>query len=498
MKRLTSLLIIALTAATTTMAATVERPKLVVGIVVDQMRWDYLYYYRPLVGDNGLNRLLDQGFSVEDTKINYTPTVTAIGHASVYTGSVPAFHGILGNDFYIGNRETYCCGDSTVSGVGSTGKAGQMSPRNLQASTIGDELHLATDFKAKVVGIALKDRAAILPAGHSADAAYWYDKNAKAFITSSFYMKELPQWVSDFNNAHRNDIDGSPLLSPKGVKLTFQMAEAALKNMELGQHDVTDLLAISISSTDAIAHDYGLRDPLTKESYMELDRQIEAFLNILDNTVGKGEYLLFLTADHGGAFNYNDLASHRIPAGAWQSWSDRKRLNDHLRQRFPEAGDRDLMLGENMGRIYLNHDNIAAAGLELSTVKQEMMDFLLKDERFQHVVDYKHVADATLPQPLREQICNGYHPMRSGDIFVVPRPQVVITFDSPTFRGTSHGLWNPYDAHIPFLLYGWHIPHGATTKPAAITDIAATICSLLHIQAPNACIGKAVEIIPDK
>ncbi len=151
-----------------------------------------------------------------------------------------------------------------------------------------------------------------------------------------------------------------------------------------------------------------------------------------------------------------------------------------------------------MGRIYLNHDNIAAAGLELSTVKQEMMDFLLKDERFQHVVDYKHVADATLPQPLREQICNGYHPMRSGDIFVVPRPQVVITFDSPTFRGTSHGLWNPYDAHIPFLLYGWHIPHGATTKPAAITDIAATICSLLHIQAPNACIGKAVEITPDK
>ncbi|MFC2438917.1 MAG: alkaline phosphatase family protein, partial [Prevotella melaninogenica] len=152
--------------------AQIQRPKLVVGLVVDQMRWDYLYYYNNEYGNDGLKRLLNQGFSFENTHINYAPTVTAIGHSSVYTGSIPAFTGIAGNYFYQDDKSVYCCEDNTVKSVGSDSKEGQMSPRRMLTSTIGDELQVATDFRSKVIGVALKDRASILPAGHAADAAY--------------------------------------------------------------------------------------------------------------------------------------------------------------------------------------------------------------------------------------------------------------------------------------------------------------------------------------
>ena len=170
----------------------IQRPKLIVGLVVDQMRWDYLYYYYNQYRSNGLRRLVDNGFSFENTLINYVPTVTAIGHSSIYTGSVPALTGIAGNNFYINGKPVYCCDDSTVTSVGSNSKEGMMSPRNLWATGIGDVLKIATDYRSKVIGIALKDRAAILPAGHAADAAYWWDQSAGHFITSTYYMKQLP------------------------------------------------------------------------------------------------------------------------------------------------------------------------------------------------------------------------------------------------------------------------------------------------------------------
>ena len=183
-------------------AAGADRPKLVVGIVVDQMRWDYLYRYYNLYGDGGFRRLMAEGYNCENTMINYVPTVTAVGHTSIFTGSVPAIHGIAGNDFMLDGRMVYCCEDTTVSSVGTDGKAGRMSPRNMLSTTIGDELKIATAFNAKVIGVSLKDRAAILPAGHSADAAYWIDNATGNFITSTYYMKELPGWVKAFNKKY--------------------------------------------------------------------------------------------------------------------------------------------------------------------------------------------------------------------------------------------------------------------------------------------------------
>ena len=278
--------------------AEIQRPKLVVGLVVDQMRWDYLYYYYDQYGEGGLRKLVDEGFSFENTMINYVPTVTAIGHTSIYTGTTPALHGICGNDFYINGKRTYCCGDETVLSVGSDSKEGQMSPRNNLASGIGDVLKIATDYKAKVIGVALKDRAAILPAGHGADAAYWWDGSAGHFVSSTYYMNELPKWAQEMNKKIGVKPGTDIKRSPEGVIKTFQMAIAALENEQMGQDNITDMLAISISSTDVIGHAIGTRGPENYAVYMELDRQLANFFKVLDEKVGKGNYLLFLSADH--------------------------------------------------------------------------------------------------------------------------------------------------------------------------------------------------------
>ena len=213
-----------------TASAQVARPKLVVGLVIDQMRWDYMYYYYDKYGEGGMKRLMAEGFSCDNQMLNYVPTITGVGHSSIYTGAVPAANGIPGNDFYLDGKRVYCTDDPDVKGVGTDSKAGCMSPKNMLGTTIGDMLRCATDFRSKVIGIALKDRASILPAGHAANAAYWYDKSVAGFITSSYYMDALPDWVKKFNRSSGMKKGYDPKSGADGVTLTFNMAEAALKN----------------------------------------------------------------------------------------------------------------------------------------------------------------------------------------------------------------------------------------------------------------------------
>lgn len=467
--------------------AQIQRPKLVVGLVVDQMRWDYLYYYYDKFGTDGLRRLVDRGFSFENTHINYAPTVTAIGHSSIYTGSVPAITGIAGNYFYQDDKNVYCCEDKTVKSVGSDSPEGQMSPRRMLASTIGDELHIATDFRSKVIGVALKDRASILPAGHSADGAYWWDTSAGHFVTSTFYTDKLPKWVEDFNKTNHTapkiDIKGTP----QGVTMTFKMAEAALKNEHLGKGKETDFLAISISPTDIIGHKFSTRGKENYDVYMQLDKDLANFLKVLDKEVGEGNYLLFLSADHGAAHNYNYMKEHRIPAGAWNYKKNVKELNTHLQKKFGISP----VMGEDNYQFFLNDSVIAAAGLKKQDVIDETVTKLKEDPQFLYVFDEEKVTEATMPSWIKERMENGYFRGRSGEIGVVTRPQFFGAQDSPTYRGTQHGQPFPYDTHIPFLLYGWNVKHGATTTETHIVDIAPTICAMLHIQMPNGCIGTA-------
>lgn len=485
-----NILILLLLACSLMGHAQVNRPKLVVGIVVDQMRWDYLYYYNKEFVEGGFKRLLAEGYSCENTMIPYIPTVTAIGHSSIYTGSVPALTGILGNSFFINGKNTYCCGDDNVQSVGSSSKEGKMSPRNLLASTIGDELKLATDFKSKVIGVALKDRAAILPAGHSADAAYWWDTSAGHFVTSTYYMDKLPSWAVEFNKKHQQKPGFDIKSKPQGVTMTFDMAEAALKNERLGLGTETDMLAVSVSSTDIIGHMYSTRGPEIHDAYIQLDRDLDRFFNTLDAQVGRGNYLVFLTADHGGSHNPNFMRSHKLAAGGFAGWDLTKEINKELQQSF--GTKTNFILGENALRIYFDRKSIAEAGLELAKVKAKAKQLLEKKENITYVVDYDNVATQPIAQPIRERIINGYSRERGGDLLIITNPGWVNCPSSADYKGTNHGLWNPDDSHIPLIFMGWGITPGATSHPTSMTDIAPSVCSMLHIQMPNACVGNPV------
>lgn len=470
--------------------AQVERPKLVVGFVVDQMRWDYLYYYYDRYRTDGLRRLLAEGYSFGNTMIGYVPTVTAVGHSALFTGAAPSMNGIAGNWFYDQDKAVYCCQDNKVKSVGSNSAEGQMSPHRMLSTTIGDELKIATDYKSKVIGVALKDRAAILPAGHGADAAYWWDKSAGHFVTSTYYMDKLPDWVEKFNKTHSMKPGTDPKMLPEGVDVTFAMAEAAIDNENLGNHDVTDMLTVSISSTDAIGHAYGTRGKENWAAYEALDRGFAHFLKVLDEKVGKGNYLLFFTADHGAAHNYNVMRSHRIPAGAFDWQKSVSQVNDYMEQTM---GIRPV--GDEDNYQYFIIDSIATSN---GHTKQEVIDciinYLRQDSQFMYVVDNEKVVEATIPEPLKQMIINGYRPGRSGEITVVTRPGYFGAEDSPKYTGTSHGQWNPYDSHIPLVFLGWHVPHGESTATVHNLDIAPTVCAMLHIQMPNGCMGEAREM----
>lgn len=469
----------------------IERPKLVVGVMVDQMRWDYLYYYYEDYGNDGIKRLLREGFSCENTMITHVPTVTAIGHSSVYTGSVPYFTGIAGNGFMIDGKPVSSCDDMSVDGVGTSGKAGHRSPRNMLATTIGDELKQAFDFECKVMGVAIKDRASILPAGHSADAAYWWDSEVGHFVTSSYYMDRLPSWVEKFNRRYNTEPKFNLNTSNLGVTYTFRMAEAILENEKLGQGKYTDLLAVSVSSTDAIGHTYSTRGRENYEVYMQLDKELAHFFNELDKRVGRGNYLLFLTADHGAAHNPNFMKEHNQPAGGWDAGLARKSINKAVED---ELGVSNVVKAIYDYRIYLNDSIIESNDIDKNQVKEIALDVLKQDKDLILAVDYEKVEQASIPSFLKERIINGYHRGRSGDIFVMTRAGYLPFKVKDDYKGTTHSAWNPYDSHIPLVFMGWHITPGETTIPTRMVDIAPTVCSMLHIQMPNSCIGEPIQL----
>ena len=474
-----------------------ERPKLVVGIVVDQMRWDYLSRYYTKFGKDGFRRLIDQGYSFDNCLINYLPTVTAIGHTSVYTGTSPAFHGICGNNFCIDGRKVYCCEDPMVMPVGSDNqKAGCMSPVNLLSTTIGDQLRLHTDFRSKVIGVSYKDRAAILPAGHSANAAYWLDTKNRQFITSTYYMKELPGWAKDYNkqlaeNEEFKKVGRDVGLYPLTGHITTDMAIAALDGEHLGQGDETDMLCVSYSETDVIGHKWSTRGEHTDEAYLELDKDLNRLFAALDAKVGVGNYLVFLTADHGAAHNYQFMQDNKLHGGKWQSQELLPDLEKYVAQKL--GNTKNVVIGIFDYRFFLDHEGIAAQGLKFEEVKAVVIEYLRKSPNISFVVDFEKAAYEPVPPIIRDRILMGYNFHRSGDVIVCVEPGYYEFGQWSSPVGTTHGEWNPYDAHIPLLFYGWKVPHGACPAEVHITDIAPTVCSLLHIQQPNACAGGALE-----
>lgn len=517
------------------MAQAIERPKLVVGIVVDQMRWDYLYRYYDRYGTGGFKRMLGEGFSCENTFISHLPSFTAVGHSTVYTGSVPAIHGITGNDWQdqVTGRHWYCTEDTTVQPVGTSGAAGRMSPHNLLATTITDELRIATNFRSRVVGVSLKDRASILPAGHTPTGAFWLDDSNGCFVTSTWYMNELPGWVQQFNarkepaqlmskpwetlypintyvQSTADDAKwegafagekapvfphnmpviyaknrGTLRTTPFGNTLTLDFAKAAVAGYQLGNGAATDFLTINCASTDYVGHQFGPNSIEVEDTYLRLDKDLAAFFTYLDEHVGKGKYLVFLTADHGAANSVGYLQEHNIPAGFLV---EKGGLSDALKEKFGVGG---LVRNAMNYHISFNVDRIDSAKLDYDAVKKEAVKWLQQQPGIQMAADIDNIGNSPIPEPIKHMIVNGYNPKRCGPVMVIPEPGWYQGFN----KGTTHGNWNPYDIHIPLVFMGWHVKHGASNENAYMTDIAPTIAAMLHIQMPSGCVGKPVKAV---
>ncbi|WP_160717546.1 alkaline phosphatase PafA [Chitinophaga solisilvae] len=513
-----------------------ERPKLIVGIVADQMRWDYLYRYYNRYESDGFKRLLGEGFSCENTLISHLPSFTAVGHSTVYTGSVPAIHGITGNDWIDQQtgRKWYCTEDTVAQSVGAVTRAGQMSPRNLLASTITDELRLATNFRSKVVGVSLKDRASILPAGHTPNGAFWLDDASGNFITSTYYMKELPEWVQRYNakktpaqlmsrpwtplyaentylqstadnvgwegtfsgekapvfphnmqEVYKKD-PGSLRSTPSGNTLTLDFAMAAIEGYNLGNGPETDFLTINCASTDYVGHKYGPNSIEVEDTYLRLDKDLAGFFSYLDKRVGKGNYLVFLTADHGAAHSIGFMNEHNIPAGLVKDKQLMATLDDLLEARFGVKGL--VRSGQN---YHVNYDmaKINSNKLDYDAIKKVTVQFLQQQPGIQFAADIDNIGNSPLPEPIKSMVSNGYNPKRTGGVMIIPEPGWFQGSD----KGTTHGNWNLYDIHIPLVFMGWHIRHGASNETVHMTDIAATLAAMLHIQMPNGCVGKPIK-----
>ena len=520
-----------------------SRPKLVVGIVVDQMRWDYLYRYYNRYGEGGFKRLINEGFSCENTLINYLPSYTAVGHTCIFTGSVPSIHGIAGNDWtdQLTGKKVYCTDDSTVQTVGApSAPDGKMSPRNLLVSTITDELRIATNFQSRVVGVSLKDRAAILPAGHAANAAFWLDDASGKFITSTYYMDRLPDWAEKYNNDKNigwliadgwktlyplstyteSDADNQPYegklsgesapvfphdikaayakshgsfrSTPFGNTLTLDFARAALDGYQLGHGPATDFLTINCASTDYVGHLFGPNSIEVEDTYLRLDKDLASFFSMLDDKVGRGQWLVFLTADHGAANAVGFMQKHREPADFFSSKNMVDTLDKLIQEKYGISNA--IRSAENF-QIGFDIKRMEEDKWDFNGVKSLVVDFLKKQPGVNYAVDIDRLQDAAIPEPIKTMITNGYNFKRSGQVEVIFNPGWLETYAR---TGTTHGAWNPYDTHIPLLFLGWNIHPGSSNTTVHMTDIAPTVAALLHIQMPNGCIGLPITDVIKK
>ncbi|MEQ1744370.1 MAG: alkaline phosphatase family protein [Saprospiraceae bacterium] len=524
------------------------RPKLIVGIVVDQMRYDYLYRYQARYGPGGFNRLLREGFSCENTLYNFAPTYTGPGHAAIYTGTTPSVSGIIANDWFDRAWDTtrYVTKDFAEKPVGTANlSAGQHSPRVLLSTTITDELRLSNNMRSKVVGVCLKDRGSILPAGHIPNACYWFDDTTGNWITSTYYPDSLglPQWVQDFN-ARRlpdqylsrpwdkaltepyaesygaewdkyDDGDYKPMskmpenfpydlpahkeklgygllrFTPGGNQFTVDFALEALDKMELGKDEHPDVLCLSFSGPDYCAHQFGVHAEETQDMYLRLDGQITRLLRALDERFGKNNVLVFLTADHGGAETPAHLRDLKIPAGIFPEDTLERPLNRAVVKKFGRPG-RYVQEAANQ-QVWLDHAALASAGIELEAACEALKTYLREQPGVYDAYSQEDILELPEDYPFAPEIRRGLHPRRSGDVLFQLDP--AWHADDKYFGrgGTTHGSPYPYDTHVPLIWYGWKIAPGETHAPVSITDIAPTLAAMLRIMRPNGSTGKIIE-----
>jgi len=513
-------------------AAQAETPKLVVTILVDQLRYDYLDRFNEQFTTNGFHLFMNDGVFMTFARYNYYPTKTGPGHASYLSGSSPSVHGIIENDWFDKRtRKTmYCCEDKSVQSVGSTTDKGQMSPRNFLGTTVADQMRL--HYNSKVISISMKDRGAILPAGKKPAGAYWFESKSGDFITSTYYMKELPAWVKEFNERNLpasfvgktwsrlldpkfyTTLDDAPgeaklagenkvtfdhvvtpsksegfetiMPTPFGNEVLLKLAEAAVDAEKLGQGAQPDMLCVSFSSIDYCGHKFGPYSQEVQDMTLRLDRQLSEFFTFLDKKIGLKNVAVVLTADHGVApapeyaAGIMGLDSQRLKEG--ELMVD---LMTKIDEKFG-AGKYFLTPKIIEGNLYFNHDTLAEKKIAPTEFCNFIREWALSTGKFIAGYSREQLLDGRAPGQLGEFVLNGYNAERSGDMVILAKPLLV----PGGTTGTTHGSPYMYDNHIPVLFYGSMFKPGRYADEFYITDIAATLCSALHIDHPVGSYGK--------
>jgi predicted AlkP superfamily pyrophosphatase or phosphodiesterase len=515
-----------------------ESPRLIVGIVIEQMRGDYISRFWDKFGEGGFKRLIHEGTWCRNASYNYFHTQTAVGYATIYTGSMPASHGIVGDEWYdrVSNKLTQAVGDESVRTVGGSFDAGQYSPRNMLGTTIGDEIKIANLRQSKVFGVSLDPVSAILPAGHMADGAFWYDEEYGSWITSSYYMQDLPNWLIDENkkkladlylsktwdtdfpiqqytnsltdeNPYETGIEGRIVFpyvlsdlargksisaryrllkqTPFGNSLTKDLAIALMVNENLGKDKYTDLLAVSFVATEYIGNAFGPLSVELEDAFLKLDKDLEHFLQFIDEFVGKENTLVFVTSNHGAAQTPKYLTDVKAPVGDFNYNSALSLLRSYLNALY---GSGEWIKGYFGQQLYLNTDFIENSKLKIEDFRNTVAQFLIQFTGVSHTLTATALQNNQYTEGFRSKMQNNYFPRRSGDVFVNLHPGWV----ERSQRVTSHNSAYPYDAQVPLIWYGWKVKRDMIVRPVDMTDIAPTISTMMNIIAPNAATGKVI------
>ena len=516
-----------------------DKPKLVIGIVVEELNYNQLEKFHDKLCENGIKKLINEGTYFKNASYEYLLTQSAPGHATIATGAEPSFHGITSDNWYtpLKNELINCTKDVSVNSVGGSFESGLHSPVNLLVSTFSDELAIATNKKAKVFGVGLKESSAIFSAGHTANAAYWFDNTTGTWMSSSYYISALPDWVNDFNamkfsdtylnstwnllrpakdyadclpdsnsfeigfnninyfpydlkklrsgNTFSSKNDYSLLReTPFGNSLTTNFAIRLIQKERLGKDNVTDYLSICYSATDYIGHRFGPSSVEMGDAILRLDDDIKNLLTFINDSIGKKNVLIYFTAAHGISEIPAVLEKNRIPSGYFQQNQALQLLRSYLNAIY---GEGEWVKGYSERQIFLNRTLIEDARLSLDDVQKKVARFLVQFTGVEAAYPYSAFEANDFGNGNLKRIINNFSPQRSGDVIVILNPGWVEKVNDFV---TNYNSPYEYDSHVPLIWYGWTVNRATVTRQVNITDIAATLSTLCKIPYPNACTGE--------
>jgi predicted AlkP superfamily pyrophosphatase or phosphodiesterase len=519
-----------------------EKPKLIIGIVIDQMRYDLIDRFWNKFGDGGFRKIIQEGTQCKNASFQYLINETAVGNATISSGTLPSYHGIIADNWYVSLQDKIinCVEDERYSTVGGSYEAGRCSPSKLMVSTIGDELKMSNEQKSKVIGIALDNEAAILSTGHSADYAFWYDIKTGKWITSSFYTDSLPGWVNEFNNKdiarlylqgmwepllpldqyseslpdmnkYEKGINGKSVFpydlkkmsfsrnnqlnyemikfTPFGNSFTKDLAIAAIANENLGKDEYTDILTVGFSANEYMARIFNLNSVEMEDAFIRLDKELEHFFTFIDDFVGNENVLIYITSDHGISYTADYLNDQKIPSGEFNPFSALTLLGSYLNAVY---GEGDWVKYYWSQHIYLNHELIEDSRIPLDEFQNRVAMFLIQFEGVSNAITAHTLQTTSFQDGIFRKIQNGYHQKRSGDVVISLAPG----WNEKNTNSTVFSSSSPGDARVPLLWYGWKIGRSTINRQVNMTDIAPTLAFFLDISWPNASTGEPIlEII---